>query len=81
LAQPLAKNGYGHYLLRLVEEERRSPLVRPQVDPAMPAGTGDPRLHRKDREFRENPKHHFAFATGERDQKRQVFGTLGKRNS
>jgi glucose-1-phosphate thymidylyltransferase len=37
LAQPLAKNGYGRYLLRLVEDERRSPLVRSQVDRAMAA--------------------------------------------
>jgi glucose-1-phosphate thymidylyltransferase len=54
LAQPLAKNGYGHYLLRLVEEERRSPLVRPQVDRAVPPGAEYPRSPTEDRDFVEN---------------------------
>jgi glucose-1-phosphate thymidylyltransferase len=54
LAQPLAKNGYGHYLLRLVEDERGSPLARSQVDRQMPSGTEYPRFRADDRELKKD---------------------------
>ena len=47
LAHPLAKNGYGRYLLRLVEDERRSPQLRPQVDQAVSRATPHPRPRRQ----------------------------------
>ena len=57
LAQPLAKNGYGRYLLRLVEEEQRSPQPRPQVDRAL----------RTEGRVREEHEHDLVFvAAGER---------------
>ena len=62
LAQPLAKNGYGHYLLRLVEDERRSPLARPQLDRAMLPGMEYPRSPREDFEFRRDDEDDLVYA-------------------
>jgi glucose-1-phosphate thymidylyltransferase len=68
LAQPLSKNRYGRYLLRLAEDERRSPLAPPQVDRSMPPGTEYPRSCGENREFRTGYEHDAGFtANGGRD--------------
>ena len=53
LARPLAKSGYGRYLLSLIEDERRPSLVRAQADRAISAIT---------EKIGENRKHDLLFA-------------------